>query len=537
MYMAWLCRDRRRRSGAWGARRLRAFRHSLLLLGVFLGLLAPSARETARAGLDPDATYNAVITNCNNDTQLFNALSVAGTSTITFACGSGPRTIPITSYLTVQGNITVEGAGRITLDGGDTYSLLHVLPGGRLTLRNLTLANGAFLGAYPIENFGRLTLSNVTVSSNQSTEVGGALYNKGILLVNGSRFLDNQGLGTPVSATSGAAIYNDGGTATVTNSVFRDNRITSTIGGGGAIAVAGGNFTIRHSRFENNRAREGGALYLITGSVVTVTHSTFVANEARHGGAVASGGELQLDYSRLCSNSTTAGDGGAIWVLDGDLDMTYSTLDNNVAARHGSAIACSAVNLSVIHSTLNDNRAGVFGGGIYSECDVNLTNSTLSDNVAQEGGGLYQSGNSRLAAIGVTTIAYNRAAVGAGVLNDSAATSDLALQATLLAWNFSQNCAGTILSNGDNASSDACNGLTAVGDRNSLLLLLAPLGRYGGPTATHYLPPDSPARDAIPNARCAFAVDQRGVSRPKGPACDVGAVEVFSRLWLPALRH
>jgi hypothetical protein len=61
--------------------------------------------------------------------------------------------------------------------------------------------------------------------------------------------------------------------------------------------------------------------------------------------------------------------------------------------------------------------------------------------------------------------------------------------------------------------------------------LLRPLGDYGGPTPTHSLQPASPAIDAAnPNApgsgptTCAQE-DQRGVTRPQGPVCDIGAFE------------
>ena len=52
--------------------------------------------------------------------------------------------------------------------------------------------------------------------------------------------------------------------------------------------------------------------------------------------------------------------------------------------------------------------------------------------------------------------------------------------------------------------------------------LLASLARYGGDTDTHALLPDSPAIDA--GANCP-TTDQRGLNRPQGTACDIGAVE------------
>jgi hypothetical protein len=65
--------------------------------------------------------------------------------------------------------------------------------------------------------------------------------------------------------------------------------------------------------------------------------------------------------------------------------------------------------------------------------------------------------------------------------------------------------------------------LTAAGDRPGVDPQLRPLGDNGGDTMTHALLPGSPARDAA-GSTCA-ATDQRGVARPDGPACDIGAFE------------
>ena len=52
---------------------------------------------------------------------------------------------------------------------------------------------------------------------------------------------------------------------------------------------------------------------------------------------------------------------------------------------------------------------------------------------------------------------------------------------------------------------------------------LGPLAGNGGPTQTQALLTGSPAIDAADSA--APATDQRGVSRPQGPASDIGAFE------------
>jgi hypothetical protein len=54
--------------------------------------------------------------------------------------------------------------------------------------------------------------------------------------------------------------------------------------------------------------------------------------------------------------------------------------------------------------------------------------------------------------------------------------------------------------------------------------MLGPLGAKGGPTKTLALLPGSPATDAGSDTACP-SVDQRGVSRPQGSHCDIGAFE------------
>jgi len=92
-----------------------------------------------------------------------------------------------------------------------------------------------------------------------------------------------------------------------------------------------------------------------------------------------------------------------------------------------------------------------------------------------------------------------------------------------------------MISNGYNVESpgNTC-ALSALGDQVSVStedLALGPLADNGGPK-THALGTDSVAVDWIPAQNCVDAdgqpltTDQRGVTRPQGPACDVGAFEL-----------
>jgi hypothetical protein len=70
---------------------------------------------------------------------------------------------------------------------------------------------------------------------------------------------------------------------------------------------------------------------------------------------------------------------------------------------------------------------------------------------------------------------------------------------------------------------------------------LGPLQMNGGETPTMDLGLGSAAIDTGIGSICSDepvnSRDQRGVRRPQGPGCDIGAVERMAvRAWLPALR-
>ena len=64
--------------------------------------------------------------------------------------------------------------------------------------------------------------------------------------------------------------------------------------------------------------------------------------------------------------------------------------------------------------------------------------------------------------------------------------------------------------------------------------MLGALANNGGPTQTLLPLAGSPLLDAIPPAACGANVDQRGVTRPQGTGCDIGAVEVEALTPAPA---
>jgi hypothetical protein len=90
-------------------------------------------------------------------------------------------------------------------------------------------------------------------------------------------------------------------------------------------------------------------------------------------------------------------------------------------------------------------------------------------------------------------------------------------------------CGAGVTSGGYNVTSDATCPV-AAGDLPSTVLGLGPLADNGGPTPTVLPPVGSPVVDAVPPGTAGLCdgtvpLDQRGLHRPVGAGCDVGAVE------------
>ena len=192
--------------------------------------------------------------------------------------------------------------------------------------------------------------------------------------------------------------------------------------------------------------------------------------------------------------------------------------------------------LTLTNSTVSGNEADNeygYGGGIDNGGTLTLTNSTVSGNTASDddGGGIYNSLFGTLTLTNSTVSGNTASSDGGGIYN---LFGTLTLKNTILAYNSPNNCFLTMASLGHNISSDASCAFTGTGDMNNIINpLLGPFASNGGPTQTHLLLSGSPAINAVPFANCTdasgatpLATDQRGITRPQGTACDIGAVEM-----------
>jgi hypothetical protein len=207
----------------------------------------------------------------------------------------------------------------------------------------------------------------------------------------------------------------------------------------------------------------------------------------------------------------------------------------------GGALSWDGGTATLTQVTISGNWASYGGGFDHLNGTTTLINVTLSGNTAVGGGAFDQGGGS----IMLTNVTLTRNAApffAGGIANRSGV---ITLKNTLLADNLNPdtnnktNCYKLIASNSFSLSDDGTCGFGS--GRDNVNVSLGPLANNGGSTQTHLLQQNSPAIDNGTGSGCP-QIDQRGVTRPQGQACDVGAVELtptdlLKKVYLPLLQR
>jgi hypothetical protein len=234
--------------------------------------------------------------------------------------------------------------------------------------------------------------------------------------------------------------------------------------------------------------------------------------------------------------------GGCI-MNQGTLALTNCTVSRCTAAENpdperyneGGGIANSG-SLTLKNTTVSENSSVFWGGGISNGGTLALTNSTVSGNTVAESVGLgFRSGggisnNGGTLTLTNSTISGNTAEEYTAVQNINEGT--LTVTGSVIDGTCGSETVVTSVGHNIESPGNTCGFDTNKGDQINVSaedLNLGLLQDNGGPTMTHALqtvPVVSAAIDQIPEADCGVTTDQRGVLRPQGPACDVGAFEL-----------
>lgn len=480
--------------------------------------------------------------------SLRTAIATAKTGdTIKFASNLANQIITLTTgQIVINKNVTIDAssATNLRISGNNQSRIFLIDKYLNILIKGLTFTNGRAVidgkdigegGAIQVQAYGSLKVENSTFKNNVA-ERGGAIQ----------------------------VVY--GGSATVLNSIFdgNDGSIANDGFSAGAIATGGaggsngaGNLVIKGSTFTNNKGVNGGAVYVLLGPL-TIENSTFSNNQSlREGGAVFTdgasgseadslGGTTTILSSRFEGNRSVAG-GGALyfWGYTNDQYIVKdSTLIGNSVIRggqynlgRGGAIEQGGGSLTLESTTIAYNTSPVQGGGVWvndNTASVSITNSTISNNTAQQdaGGGMFllvQDG--RPVKITNSTLVGNLAGRDAGAIWTGGSARDVTLKNTLFAKNTATQ---TKQGNTNFQLKDGGGNLveTLVSDSGPKVtstvayvsdLRLGTLQQIGNDLVHPLLQGSSAINSGVSGAP---KTDQRGITRDGVP--DVGAYELTS---------
>jgi len=358
--------------------------------------------------------------------------------------------------------------------GQCVLSVSH-LPCTEQGVRNAIGAGG---GPYTFDCDGPTTLSTqaeLIIDKDVALDGGGVL------------FLSGAGDHRVLSVLAGAVAEVVG--FTVTEGVATKTIDTANCGG----ITNSGALTLVDTLVVGNVAAYGGGGLCNNNGELTLVRTNVLANTAKACGGIFNNGVLRLEDSQVSINHATDGGGGIC--NSGVLTLAGSTVSDNSAA-HSGGIESSGT-LVLLNSTLSGNASEQWGAALFNTGGAIVTHGTLSGNAAGENGADIRN-------LGVLTFA--RSLVDGDCVGEVA---DI------------QSAGYNIQSPGGSCGFDGLSDLVDVPS-----LEIGPLTNNGGPTTTHALQPGSVAVDRIPSTECNVTQDQRGVPRPQGEACDVGAFEL-----------
>ena len=482
----------------------------------------------------------------------------------------------------VTGNRGGERGGGISNDGG-----ILTVSGSSIKL-NTALhgpddARSGAGGAGVHNDAGQVTVTGSEISGNSSGKYGGGIFNAGLFQVSDSNIDGNAG------EREGGGIYNGSGTMTITGSTVSENTVTWDFGGTAGAIMNTAELVLVDTEIRANYARSVGGIRNTRGTVTATELEIIDNTDEYGSGLVSEGGPISLTDSTIGHNGhaglrsddtvmllrTTITDNG--WDSDGlsgnsdgvNLsEGTFEIIDSVISGNTGAGISSrgdltvrgtsvtgnSGVGLfnnaylkmdettisdnmdggiwlsypgvaEITNSTVNGNFQDRDGAGIFTGAmSLSLTNVTISGNASESrGGGLHIDGG--LVSLVNVTIVGNTAETGGGIHNERVPAENITLINTIVADNTEGgDCVGELRSLGHNLDSDGTCQLSQEGDLSGQDSGLGELSDNGGETYTHGLGLISPAIDAGDSDGCPD-IDQRGVTRPQGAVCDIGAVE------------
>jgi hypothetical protein len=316
------------------------------------------------------------------------------------------------------------------------------------------------------------------------------LVNKSVILSGGwnADFTTQDGMSTIDGEVSRRGVYVFGSTAVIKRFIVQKGYSTGVYNRG--------TLTIDNSIITHNTSSvTGGGIFNYDGTLI-VNDSVISYNRAGelnsiispHAAGIYSSGSLILNRSAVINNTLIGGyyQGSGVWVDNGSAIINNSTISGN---KGGSGILIDFGNIEMNHSTVSDNEFT----GMYTSWTghISIQNSIIARNGTTMGDCFDDSSYSgRIISQGYNLIGNGTQCGIAPIAGDQIGTSSNPIDPKMSSY---------------------------------------PIYKGG----FYVLQPDSPAVNTANPATC-LSTDQRGVSRPQGAGCDIGAYEFGTTPGSPA---
>ena len=319
--------------------------------------------------------------------------------------GGGVRSLPTGTYTKlfimnggeIRNNVTSAYGGGVYLDSdtifrmygeakiyGNSANVSSGYGGGVFTINGSTFEmyggiiseNKAFRGG-GVLNQSSFTMdynnsdggTKPTISGNQAIEWGGGVYNT-------STFTMNDGIISENEADLGGGLYNNSNTFRMNGGSIIDNKASY---GGGAFNEVKASLVMNGGLVSKNEADFGGGVYNF-GVVGIYTGMEISKNKASSGGGVAIQNKpFQTEIARMVMNGgvisqnvATEGDGGGVYIRDGEFTLSNGTIMENEAKMgdgggvYAFADGTEAGIFAMAGGNIIQNTAAGDGGGIFS---------------------------------------------------------------------------------------------------------------------------------------------------------------------------
>jgi len=299
--------------------------------------------------------------------------------------------ISVTTSLTIKGSglATVLNANKNT-GSKPGHRIFTVENDGKLTLENITLTGGMATGTTLEDKFGggifvkercEANLKNCTIKSCAADKFGGAICSEGKLTLDGST-IGGSSANANEAEYGGAICVRIKGSVTMKSGFLMANKVTAS-GGGVYVEGSGASFAMTGGEIKSNHAASGGGGVCVHRGTFTLSGSASIESNTASGDGggiyVDSTGKLVIEggsiKSNMLTNTSGSGNGGGVYVYGGGspevrLDMRGGSIEGNSAGKQGSNYKGS-------------------GGGVYIQSSTfTMTGGEIKTNNAKNGGGV-----------------------------------------------------------------------------------------------------------------------------------------------------